>query len=647
MSDADRRQRRPGRGVGLVVLASLLLGIILLAAWPAAADERITNFSSAVTLDTAGTVDVTETIDIVAEGYQIRRGIYRDLPTILVNDDRSRMRSELTVLYVTRDGRAEPFRIESIGNGYKRIRIGDPDVMLAYGPHRYTIRYTMTRMARYFADHDELYWNATGNFWVFPIEKSVATVTLPSGAVIQNLVGYTGRQGSDEQAVTITRQSETEALFRTNRRLASGEGMSFAVSFPKGVVLPPSGTQAQLDWLADHRDVILPSAAALLIFLYNFVAWAAVGRDPKKGTIIPLFHAPKGMSPALVHYVHKLGWGKNGWTAFTASIFDLGVKGLVRIDNSSSTLRVTALAGTPSERLSAGEQQTFDLINRKGTLSVDKSTGPEIEKTRASFVSAVERENRKVYFNNNLPYVFGGFLLSALLLGGMVLGDMLSGEFVIVALFAGIFVTVVFSILRSALRRPLTGFIFGAIWIGILVFNMGGSFVDMFTDLPINPPFIGAITIVAIDLLFAFLMRAPTVQGRKVMDQIDGLKLYLETAEKNRLNMQGEPPMTVERFEKLLPFAIALGVEKPWSEHFEAELSRSGVPDTSSSYVPAWYHGRSFSDRGFSSSVSSVATAMSAAMMASQPSTSSGSGFSGGGGGGSGGGGGGGGGGGW
>ena len=80
-----------------------------------------------------------------------------------------------------------------------------------------------------------------------------------------------------------------------------------------------------------------------------------------------------------------------------------------------------------------------------------------------------------------------------------------------------------------------------------------------------------------VNVVFAILMRAPTVQGRKLMDQIDGFKMYLETAEKNRLNIVGEPPMTVERFEGILPYAIALGVEKPWSEHFEGELSRNAV----------------------------------------------------------------------
>ena len=148
-------------------------------------------------------------------------------------------------------------------------------------------------------------------------------------------------------------------------------------------------------------------------------------------------------------------------------------------------------------------------------------------------------------------------------------------------------------------------------------------------------------------------MRAPTVAGRKLMDQIDGFKMYLDTAEKNRLNYveKGEPPMTVDRFEAILPFAIALGVEKPWSQRFEADLARNAVAGASGAYSPAWYSGADWrsSSSGISNTVSSISTGMSAAMIAAQPSSSSGSGFSGGGGGGgsSGGGGGGGGGGGW
>ena len=136
------------------------------------------------------------------------------------------------------------------------------------------------------------------------------------------------------------------------------------------------------------------------------------------------------------------------------------------------------------------------------------------------------------------------------------------------------------------------------------------------------------------------------------MDEIEGLKMYLETAEETRLNMTEVPPMTVERFERLLPFAIALGVEKPWSEHFEAELGRHAVADAPDHYAPTWYHGGSIgaawgTAADMSRAVSAAAGSMTAAMIAAQPVQASSSGASGGGGGFSGGGGGGGGGGGW
>src|SRR5690606_1583347 len=173
----------------------------------------------------------------------------------------------------------------------------------------------------------------------------------------------------------------------------------------------------------------------------------------------------------------------------------------------------------------------------------------------------------------------------------------------------------------------------------------------IFTQLTVNTAAVAAGSIVLLTVVFAVLMRAPTIQGRKVMDQIEGFKLYLETAEKERLNMVGEPPMTVDRFERILPYAIALGVEKQWSEHFEGELARNAVSDIERGaiYQPVWYSGGSdFSPGRISSSVSAAAAGMTAAMVAAQPVQASSSGFSSGGGGGSsGGGGGGGGGGGW
>ena len=638
-------------GGGCSVLRTLIcLLVTLLFTFPALAEEAITAFATDVTLRTNGTVDVVETITVNAEGNEIRRGIFRDIPTLLVNPDNSRLRSDLNVVDVKRDGRTEPYTLEGLDAGFKRIRIGDPDVYLSNGSHTYVIRYTMTRMGRSFADHDELFWNATGNFWTFPILQSVTHVTLPPGARIENLVGYTGKPGSTEQAVTITRVSDTEAIFRTTRRLAAGEGVSVAASFQPGILTQPQGLDAGLDWLSDHRDLVLPVLALLLVLAYNLLAWNAVGRDPAKGTIIPLFHAPKGMSPALAHYIHRMGWQKGGWTAFTAAIFDLGVRGLVTIDNPGKTLTVKSTGRAPDAGLPSGEKLVADYFAARGSVTVDTTTGPKLNETRGAFLKLVEGENRQAYFRNNTGYVVLGVLISVLALLGMVVFDMLNPLVLIFATIGGVFIGILGGFLRSFWRSPVIGKIILGVWVVIFGGNLIGSGINFASGIRFDTPLLAAVSIVVVNVVFAILMRAPTVQGRKLMDQIDGFRMYMDTAEKNRLNITGEPPMTVERFEGILPYAIALGVEKPWSEHFEGELVRNAVAGAGGAYQPGFYSGRSWSSAsgGFSNAVTTATTAMSAAMIAAQPSSSSGSGFSsGGGGGGSGGGGGGGGGGGW
>ncbi len=164
-----------------LTIASTLAVLVLASVLPAVAAEEIRSFTTNTTLNVDGSVDVVETIEVNVEGNEIRRGIYRDIPTQLINDDNTRLRSDLRVIEVKRDGRDEPYSVDNIGNGFKRIMIGDADVFLDYRVHTYTIHYTMTRMARYFADHDELFWNATGNYWIFPILKATATLNVPQG----------------------------------------------------------------------------------------------------------------------------------------------------------------------------------------------------------------------------------------------------------------------------------------------------------------------------------------------------------------------------------------------------------------------------------------------------------------------------------
>lgn len=60
-----------------------------------------------------------------------------------------------------------------------------------------------------------------------------------------------------------------------------------------------------------------------------------------------------------------------------------------------------------------------------------------------------------------------------------------------------------------------------------------------------------------------------TEAGYKEWAKVEGLKLYLSVAEKDRMKFHEAPEKTPARFSKLLPYAIALGVEQAWAAQFK------------------------------------------------------------------------------
>jgi uncharacterized membrane protein len=141
-------------------------------------------------------------------------------------------------------------------------------------------------------------------------------------------------------------------------------------------------------------------------------------------------------------------------------------------------------------------------------------------------------------------------------------------------------------------------------------------------------------------------MKAPTVKGRKLMDEIEGFRMYLNAAEKPLLETYNPPGVTPEVFEKFLPYAIALEVGEAWGKAFEKSLTGLGEEyQNRSSYRPIWYTGSAFTAGSLATFSSDLSSTFGSAIAnsSSPPGSSSGSG----GGGSAGGGGGGGGGGGW
>jgi len=221
-------------------------------------------------------------------------------------------------------------------------------------------------------------------------------------------------------------------------------------------------------------------------------------------------------------------------------------------------------------------------------------------------------------------------------------------------LAAGIFVSVFIAttgaaVLNRLRRNRASGVLkklvtFLPLVIGIIFMgNMAHSFIDL-VDLNANTimGFGMIMSAVVLALIFSYLLEAPTLSGRVLMDEIAGFKLYLEVAEEKLLEFKHPPERTPELFERYLPYAIALGVENQWGEKFSSILSAASVAAQAGGHH-RWYRGQNFntSDVGRFSSALSSGLASAAASASTPPSKSSGGSSSFGGGGSSGGGGGG------
>lgn len=552
----------------------------------AGAEEKINRFDVGIEVQKDGDIIVTETINVTVEGRDIRRGIFRDLPRYYADDlnPGDKLPYQYDIRRVRRDDSREPYTVEHDGNAY-RIRIGAADVLLDYGDHTYVIEYEVKNQIRYFDSHDELYWNVTGNYWLFPIEVASARIALPDGARVTEAIAYTGKSGDVGRDYSYS-QDGNVLVFETTRPMGRFEGMTVSVSMPKGTIAPPSlGDNGALWWLRNGALAIL-IASFCGVFWFLMSGFQKVGQDPPKGPVFPRYEPPEGYSPAAAHYIFYRGLRGHG--ALISTLIGMGVKGLVDIDASSK--KETTLTRKQGGNAAITPDEAILDAGLFGGLA-ERTLGGKYDATFTSayqkFRIALSRKYGSAYFRWNIGYTLAAAVMTI--------------------------AAVIFAIFQAT--------------------NWSGWHTLV------------VLAFASLNGLFMYLMPAPTVKGQKIRTEIEGFRLYLETAEKLQMNAvkvgsDAPPPMSLERYERFLPYAVALNVEKPWTKYFEHQL-----PAEAENYAPAWgqFGSRSFSNVGGMNDA--IMSSMNTGVSSSLPQSSSSSG--GGGGGSSGGGGGGGGGGGW
>jgi len=636
-------------------MAVLLLRLFLPAPG-VSADERILDFHSDITVREDATMTVAETITVIAEGVQIKRGIYRDFPTRYEDNRGNPYHVGFRVVSVTRNGSPEPHHIIDLSNG-KRVYIGEKNTFLQPGEYTYTLTYETDHQLGFFQDFDELYWNVTGNGWDFPIDKASAEIRLPAdaGRKIISTAGYTGPQGAQEKDFEEERLPSGSISFSTTRALAAREGLTVAVSWPKGYVAQPANRAAPVDGdeILSGAGLAYAGLGLLVLLTFYIMVWFRVGRDPESGNIVVRYTPPSDMTPAVMRYITRMGYDDKG---IAAALINMAVKGHVALyeEGGEYLLKKAEKGKVP---LSAEEKKILDhLLGSGGEIRLIQSNHASIRRAVASLKEYLKQNYEKIYFITNRRYFIAGLVITALLLltsgFGIATKKQMLPAFIFICVWltgwsVGVIVLVLQVIARwkAIFRGSPHSVLNGAGAVFLTLFSLpfiGGEIAGMVMMAKFSSVMVVVFLIVsmALNYLFFHLLKAPTRAGRTILDAIEGFKTFLSATEKDRLNMMSPPDRTPETFEKYLPYALALDVEQQWAEQFSTALSRAAAEG----YQPAWYHGTSlgmFTADTFAGSLSGAfADAVSSSSAAPGSSSGSGGGGSSGGGGGGGGGGG-------
>ncbi len=603
----------------------ILLGLLyLLLSFEVGAEEVITSFHSKVLIERNGDIYVTETIDVIAENYNISRGIYRDFPTQYSGAWMTQKSVGFEVLSVTRNGQTEPFHTEEMSNGV-RIYIGSANIYLPKGPHQYQIKYTTNKQLGYFEGYDEFYWNVTGNGWMFPILKASTHIQLPENGhqQVTDQHAWTGYQGQQEQHYKIKNNDEGVG-FVTTQKLEPYQGLTIGIQFPKGIVNPEPFDLAV--FLADNLLWLFSGLLFLFYLGFYFSAWYRFGRDPEKGVLVARFYPPKGLSPAAVHYIANEQTNSH---TLTAALLSLATKGYISIVQLKKQYRLKLHKPKNTPALSKGEKALKARLfpGRSQQLIITKKYNRTLNTGKGKLFSTLKDEYQKKCFVDNRMYMLWGWLISLVVLfvGTLLLyqQNLTTTDLLILIISAGIGLVMALVFLMAA---PILA---SLIILGLLA----SSYLELFQFMVDHQVWIYFVLFVlGLNMLFTFLLRAPTPFGRHIKDEIDGLKLYMKSAEEDRLDLLNPPDKTIEYYEQLLPYAIALGLENQWSEKFAAVINVQ-TPDSASSttsYQPNWYQNQDndndFSDFSASHISHSLRKTVSAASVIPSASRSSSSG---------------------
>ena len=532
---------------------------------------RIERFDEEVVVMPNGSVDVTENIRARFIGGHWN-GLYRTIPIEYVTPQGLNYTLFLDIQNIT-DGEGQKLRFESSRvRHYRKLKIYVPNADNSL--QTIVIHYIVSDALRFFEDHDEFYWNVTGDSWDVPIESASARVVLPEGTTGIRVNSFTGayRTNTHEAEAQV---AGTGVEVHTIDPLRYHEGLTVAVAFDKGFVHEPTAAEKIIRTLRSNAALSIP----VVVFVTMFYLWWTRGRDPRLRPISAQYEPPDKLTPG---EVGTLVDNSADMRDITASIVDLAVRGYLVIE----------------------EKQKDHMLG----LWHDKNYVFHLKKPRSEWTSLKPHEQDLI----------GGLFADG---DDVALADLHNRFYTFLpTIKSGIFDALVEHGYYG--RRPdrvRSAYIAAGVVIAIILVWGGNAVAAQLGMAPLSFIVAGILSGLIV-CGFGWFMPAHTEQGTRALEKTLGFEDFLAHVEAERFNRMIKTP---EMFETFLPFAMALGVEKNWSKAFQGIYTQP----------PSWYqgsYGPNFYPYMFVSDLNAMST-QAGSVMASAPRSSGGSGFDGGG----------------
>lgn len=545
-------------------------------------EEAIISFAANITVNTDNSISVTEKI-VYNTGPEEHHGIYRDIYPYSSLE----MKMDIQDVKVfDENGEVHEFEVsrskENVG-----IKIGDPDTTFS-GEETYIISYRATKAVAQFETFDEIYWNVTGNDWGMPIYSARATVRLPENEDALQSACYFGPEGS---TATCNVSTGGAAYAFISPALSSHEGFTLALGFQKGIVEPYPPIGALESFLTKYFGLLVGILLPFITFIISIWYWYKNGRDPKgTGVIIPQYEVPEKLTPMEVQGIIDENVGSN---AISAEIIYLATKGYLRINELEEKM------------FGFIKTKDYELVKQKDFSDLPHEFDGKLLESMLGDKSSVKLSELQNVFYQHVPTITTG-----------VLDTLLLKKY-----YSNLGIT-------KNRKGRLIILLFVIIWISAIVSTILNYQLLDGSPLPI---IIGIVLSLLIYGIITHFSPAKTEKGIALYEHLLGLKLYLQIAEKDRIEFHNAPKKKPEIFEHFLPYAMVMGVADIWAKEFE------GIYTT----PPDWYHGASSSNFNaviFANSLSDFSTSASTSLTSAPGGGSGGGGSSGGGGGGGGGG---------